>query len=173
MRDAERVLAEALIEEGWLTVVDGPLSFKGRTFGRPIVGYVKTHHVQLLAAEAWARIPELAVGDRTSLFANSDDCYSCYVRVGQTPAWASAWAGIARLDVMSGAAVEEVATVVDNAAAWLPSYASELHRDPRAPVNLTPVAALEKRLRRELGSPALAMRAVRSSVAQMVEGLTS
>ncbi|MDP8928270.1 MAG: hypothetical protein M3O70_06765, partial [Actinomycetota bacterium] len=49
MREAEGRLAEQLVEEGWLTVVDGPLNFV-RSRDVAVVGYVKTHHRALLPA---------------------------------------------------------------------------------------------------------------------------
>ena len=45
MRDAEADIAEALSSEGWLTVLDGPLHGIRHRRGRPVIGYVKTHHV--------------------------------------------------------------------------------------------------------------------------------
>ena len=49
-------------------------------------------------------------------------------------------------------------------ATWLPAFASALHRDARAPVNLTPIAGLERRLHHLQGDARLALRAVRESV---------
>ena len=50
------------------------------------------------------------------------------------------------------------------AAGWLPDFASALHRDARAPVNLTPIAGLERHLHRLQGDARLALRAVREAV---------
>ncbi|MCY4510337.1 MAG: hypothetical protein OXG35_25765, partial [Acidobacteria bacterium] len=44
MRDAEADIAEGLSNEGWLTVLDGPLHGIRHRRGLPVVGYVKTHH---------------------------------------------------------------------------------------------------------------------------------
>ena len=63
--------------------------------------------------------------------------------------------GIAR-----AAAVEAAA----RAAGWLLGFASALHRDARAPVNLTPIAGLERHLHRLQGDARLALRAVREAV---------
>ena len=52
------------------------------------------------------------------------------------------------------------------AAGWLPAFASALHRDARAPVNLSPIAGLERRLHHLQGDSRLALRAVRESVLQ-------
>ena len=55
---------------------------------------------------------------------------------------------------------------VDETAGWLPAFASALHRDARAPVNLTPIAGLERRLHHLQGDARLALRAARESVLQ-------
>ena len=52
----------------------------------------------------------------------------------------------------------------DQAAGWLPAFASALHRDARAPVNLTPIAGLERHLHRRQGDARLTLRAVREAV---------
>ncbi len=59
------------------------------------------------------------------------------------------------------------ARVADDVTATIPRFASEPFRDPRAPVNLTPVGALEKHLRHRLGASGLAFRAVRQAVAAL------
>ena len=58
------------------------------------------------------------------------------------------------------AAVETAA----RAAGWLPGFASALHRDARAPVNLTPIVGHEGHLHRLQGDARLALRAVREAV---------
>jgi hypothetical protein len=45
--------------------------------------------------------------------------------------------------------------------ATLPPYASEPHKDPRAPQNLYPIAGLERALRRRLGDQHVLYRALR------------
>ena len=51
MRDAEADIAEALSNEGWLTVLDGPLHGIRHRRGLAIIGYVKTHHRRMLAGQ--------------------------------------------------------------------------------------------------------------------------
>ena len=63
MRDAESTVAEELCNDGWLTVLDGPLYGIRRRRRLPFLGYVKTHHRRLLAADLWMRVPGLAVGE--------------------------------------------------------------------------------------------------------------
>jgi hypothetical protein len=167
MRDAEAQLAEELCSDGWLTIVDGPLNNIRRTRTLPVVGYVKTHHRRLLDPFSWSRVPELGPGQRSSAFALGDELYACYLRVGDAGRWASPWAGIVRLEVPAGAGRQAAVGALDAAASWLPRYASALHRDKRAPVNLTPVAGLEAQLRRRAGDARLALRAVRDAITQL------
>ena len=63
MRDAEADIAEALSNDGWLTVLDGPLHGIRHRRGLPVIGYVKTHHRRMLAREHWVRVPELTAGN--------------------------------------------------------------------------------------------------------------
>jgi uncharacterized protein len=167
MRDGEGELAEQLCASGWSTVVDGPLNNIRRSRSLPIVGYVKTHHRRLLNADNWARVPRLQAGERTSVFALGDELYACYLRVGDGGPWASPWAGIARLEVPAGTGRQAAMQALDAASSWLPRYASAAHRDKRAPVNLTPIAGLEARLRRHAGDARLALRAVRDAIVEL------
>jgi uncharacterized protein len=164
MRAAEGRLAERLCDDGWLTVVDGPLNNVRRDRTSPIVGYVKTHHRPMLDEANWARVPRLGVGQRSSLFAIGDETYGCYLRVGDAGVWSSSWAGVVRLEVPFGSGRADALTTIDAAAAWLPRYASVAYRDPRAPVNLAPIAGLEKDLHRHAGNGPLTLRAVRAAV---------
>ena len=164
MRDAEAGIADRLSRDGWMVVFDGPLHNVRRSRVTPVVGYVKTHHRRTLAVEHWHTVPSLGVGERTSLFAMKDDRYACYIRVGDPGPWAGPWAGIARLEVPASAGSGQAIATVDRAARWLPAFASAPHRDARAPVNLAPVARLERHLHHLLGDSRLALRAVREAV---------
>ena len=64
----------------------------------------------------------------------------------------------------SGIGRAAAVAAVERAAGWLPRFASALHRDARAPVNLTPIAGLERHLHRLQGDARLALRAVREAV---------
>ena len=162
MREAEGELAEQLATDGWLTIVDGPLNFV-RSRERPVIGYVKTHHRAYLAPEQHARVPQLGVRERTSLFTKRDDVYSCYVRLAEPPSYAGPWSGIARLEIPSSVGLAEAAATADDATAHLCRYAGVPHKDPRAPQNLQPVSRLESYLRRLLGDDRLAVRAARAA----------
>ena len=166
MRDAESDIAEQLCANGWLTVLDGPLHGIRHRRGLPVVGYVKTHHRRMLAHEHWTQVPRLAARERSGLFAMGDDLYGCYLRVGDPGPWAGPWAGIARIEMPSGIGLADAAGAADRAAGWLPDFASALHREARAPVNLTPIAGLERHLHHLQGDPRLALRAVREAVLQ-------
>ena len=166
MRQAEGRLAEQLCADGYLTIVDGPLTYV-RSHDLPVVGYVKTHSRPLLDPDAHRRVPELAPGQRTSLFALGADRYSAYLRLAPVSASSGPWTGIVRLEVPQSAGLDAAVTVADQVSATVPRYAGIAHRDPRAPQNLQPVGALEKHLRHLLGDSGLARRAVRESVAQL------
>ncbi len=164
MRDAETRIAEELGRAGWLTVLDGPLHGIRHRRDLPLVGYVKTHHRRLLAGDQWMQVPQLAVGERSGLFALPDGLYACYLRVGEPGPWAGRWAGIARVEIPAGIGRGAAVDAANRVAGWLPGFASALHRDARAPVNLTPISGLERHLHRRQGDARLALRAVREAV---------
>ncbi|HEY5247137.1 MAG TPA: hypothetical protein VIJ15_01615 [Dermatophilaceae bacterium] len=166
MRLAEGRLAEQLCEDGYLTIVDGPLSYV-RSRDVPVVGYVKTHSRPLLDLASHRRVPELTAGQRTSLFSLGVDRYSAYLRIAPINPSSGPWAGVVRLEVPQAAGLDAAVDAVDAMAATIPRYAGIAHRDPRAPQNLQPVGALEKHLRHLLGDSGLARRAVRESVAAL------
>ena len=166
MRDAESDVAERLCAGEWLTVLDGPLHGIRHRRGLPVIGYVKTHHRRMLAHAHWTQVPRLAVRERSGLFAMGDELYGCYLRVGDPGPWAGPWAGIARIEMPAGIGRVAAVEAADRAAGWLPAFASALHRDARAPVNLTPIAGLERHLHHLQGDPRLALRAVREAVLQ-------
>ncbi len=165
MRSAEATLAEALGKAGYLTVIDGPLPY-GRVIDAPILGYVKTHHKAVLQPRDHKRIPDLAPGERTSLFVRKKHCYSAYLRLAPRGPFSGPWAGVVRLEIPAGVGLSVAAREADRAACFLPRFAGIPHKDPRAPQNLQPIGALENHLRHLLGDPRLAGRAVREAVAQ-------
>lgn len=166
MRQAEGQLSEQLCGDGYLTIVDGPLSYV-RSHDLPVVGYVKTHSRPLLALDAHTRVPELTAGQRTSLFTLGTDRYSAYLRLAPVSPSSGPWTGIVRIEIPQSAGLEAAMDVADAVAATIPTYAGIAHRDPRAPQNLQPVGTLEKHLRHLLGDGSLARRAVRDAVAAL------
>ncbi len=172
MRRAEGVLSEQLCRDGYLTIVDGPLSYV-RSHDLPVVGYVKTHSRPLLDIKSHVRVPDLTTGQRTSLFALGSDRYSAYLRLAPVSASSGPWTGIVRIEIPQSAGLAAAVDVADAVVATIPYYAGIAHRDPRAPQNLQPVGALEKHLRHLLGDGGLARRAVRESVASLMADITA
>jgi hypothetical protein len=164
MRKAEAELAERLMGQGFLTIVDGPLSYL-RSLDVPVIGYVKTHHRRLLSPQAHAQVTTLNAGERSSLFRLGEDRYSCYLRLLSVPPRANPWHAIVRLELPQSVGLAGAVKVADRAAAMLPRFAGVAHCDPRAPQNLQPVGALEDQLRHRLAPAALAYRAVRDAAA--------
>jgi hypothetical protein len=164
MGDAERAAAErAAGGEAALVVVDGPL--RGRQHLAGVVGMVKTHHVAYLSGVALAVLAALVPGERTPAFTvgTSWTRHSWYVRLpGPTGA---PLAGVVRCECPAAVAPAALTALADLTAIVLPRFASEPHKDARAPQNLYPIAGLERELRRRLGDPALLHRALRVAAA--------
>ncbi len=163
MREAEGNLALEAASQGWNVVLDGPLN-RIVSLHELVVGYVKTHRRTLLPSVDHQLVPGLQVGERTALYALGKDRYTCYCRIGHPGAGASPWGGIARLEFPSTAGLAEVADRASMLAAALPGYRGAAHRDPRAPVNLSPVKNLEDHLSRAMGRVEYATRAARDAV---------
>ncbi len=141
-------------------VFDGPL--RGRNIPNSL-GYVKTQHVQYLPDSHQPILSKLAAGERTPLFhiAGRFDRYSWYLRL--PAAMSHPLAGIVRCEVAANGSVDEAARLAAEASATLPRYASEPHKDARAPQNLYPIAGLENQLRHRLGDPLVLERALRNA----------
>ncbi len=163
MRQAEGVLAIDAVEAGWNVVLDGPLNRIHGLHGF-VAGYVKSHHRRILPPDDHARVPDLDVGSRTAVYESGNDRYTCYIRVGRPGPAGSPWTGIARLEFAAAPGINEVARRASLLAATLPRYAGAAHRDPRAPVNLSPVKNLEQHLSRCMGRVEHATRAAREAV---------
>jgi hypothetical protein len=166
MRKAEAELAERMMGDGYVTIVDGPLSYL-RNLDLPVIGYVKTHHRRLLSLQAHVLVATLGPGERSSLFRLGEDRYSCYLRLLPVPPGANPWHAIVRLELPQSVGLAAAVAVADRAAALLPRFAGIAHCDPRAPQNLQPVGALEDHLRHRMAPAALAYRAVRDAAAAL------
>lgn len=160
MRDLE-VDVTARASAADLLVVDGPL--RGRQDLANTVGLVKTHQVAYLPAEVAHVVGRLAPGERTPLFvmATSWSRFSTYLRLPGPDG--HPWAGIVRVEISANLPVSAARHLADLAAATLPAFASEAHKDPRAPQNLYPIGGLERLLRRRLGDPALLFRSLQAA----------
>jgi uncharacterized protein len=147
-------------------VYDGPL--RGRNDARAI-GYVKTQQVHYLPEELQPVLGQLDTGQRTPLFrigAAGDwrSRYSWYLRL-PTPR-SQPLSGIVRIELMADDGIDMAVARADSVTASLPRFASEAHKDARAPQNLYPIAGLEHRLRHLLGDPQILERALRRAAAR-------
>lgn len=145
-----------------LVVFDGPL--RGRTEPNG-VGYVKTQHVQYLPAELQPMLGKLGDGERTPVFLIG----------GRFPRWS--WylrlpgprnhplSGVIRCELVGAGTSHDAAQRATAITATLPGFASEPHKDTRAPQNLYPIAGLERDLRRRLGDALFLERALRRAAA--------
>jgi hypothetical protein len=163
MRWSEGRLAVEAADAGWNVVLDGPLN-RLYSLHELVTGYVKSHRRMLLPSPAHAALPSLRVGERTRLYSLGSERWTCYLRVGSRPPGSTLLGGIARLEFPSNAGLAAVIDRADTLASLLPRYAGALHRDGRAPVNLTPVANLERHLRHTLGPVRYASRILRDVV---------
>ena len=84
-------------------------------------------------------MPALAVGQRTRLYTVGTTATRATSGSATPGPAASPWTGIARLHFPAVAGLDAVVAEADVLAGTLPRYAGVAHRDPRAPVNLTPV----------------------------------
>ncbi|MEA2435141.1 MAG: hypothetical protein QOG54_2598 [Actinomycetota bacterium] len=153
MAELEATIARG--QDAELIVVDGPL----RGPGIPnAVGYVKTHHVAYLPPEVNGVVSRLGPGQRTPVFLTLGNWgrFSWYLRLPCAPG--HSWAGVVRCETTADRELGEVIALADIVTATLPRFASDPHKDPRAPQNLYPIAGLERDLRRRLGDPAFLYR---------------
>ena len=163
MRLAEGALAIDCAANGWTVVLDGPLN-RIQSPHASIAGYVKTHHRQIFPDAEHQLVPGLDIGARTRMYESRNDRYTCYLRVGNPGPGGSRWSGIVRLEFPAVDGLPAAIGQATTLSGLLPRYAGVPHRDPRAPVNLTPVKNLERHFTRLLGPASLASRAVRDLV---------
>ena len=146
-----------------LIILDGPLRGGQRIPGA--IGYIKSHRVQYLAAGPRGVVASLAPGQRSPIFLLQTKWtrFSWYMRLSE--AAGHPWAGIVRCEAWSESGLQRVRKLADATAAALPRFASEPHKDDRAPQNLYPIAGLERELRRRLGDRGMVLRALQRAVA--------
>ncbi|HYP24419.1 MAG TPA: DNA double-strand break repair nuclease NurA [Actinomycetota bacterium] len=167
MRRLEANLAVAAADQGHLVFADGPLA-KMDPGKRKVIGLIKSHSVRYLKSPEEDVLARLGCGERTPLFSFGEKRprYSWYVRLCERDAGGHAWQGLVRCEVPAALSVEAAIELANASTALLPRYASKPYWDKRAPQNLVPIAALEKRLRHLLGEPALVYRQIRSAAAR-------
>jgi hypothetical protein len=166
MADAEVCVAERARRAGdELLVLDGPLRKRGHI--PDAVGLIKSHYVRYLQDPALHAVVErLAPGERTPVFRVDAPPFSRASWYLRLPAANDApWAGIVRCEATGALAVEQLRAMADTVSAMLPRFASQPHKDSRAPQNLYPIAGLERELRRRLGDARLLYRALRAASA--------
>ena len=146
-----------------LLVVDGPV--RGRAHLARVLGMIKSHQTAYLEPRLHAMVGRLAAGQRTPVFLldTSWDRFSWYLRLPGSAG--HPWSGIVRVECAASISAQEAIDLASLSQVVLPRYASAEYKDPRAPQNLYPVAALERELRRRLGHPALLYRALRQAAA--------
>lgn len=170
MRAAEAALARRLHESGAaeLVVCDGPLSYFAEG---PVVGMVKRQSRSYLDPDRSRVLGLLRAGERTPIFrfgAHGRELYSWYLRLSDPRPIDGAMAGVVRLEVAAGVGLAGAQELASLAGAVLPRFAAQPGRDPRAPQNLYPVAALEAVLRHRLGDAALIRRAIEARLLEEV-----
>jgi hypothetical protein len=173
MRAAESGLAQQILAGGAaeLVVSDGPLTY---FVSGPAVGMIKRQTRPYLDAERAKVLEELEAGERSPIFKLGEqrlERYSWYLRLATQRAIDGATAGIVRLEVAALEGLEGAKQLADRCCQVLPRFAPALGRDPRAPQNLYPIAALEGRLRHRLGDALLIRRALEAKInAEVLSG---
>ena len=147
-----------------LVLLDGPVT--NRAHIAAAVGVIKTHAKAYLQPDLHRFVGTLPAGARTPLFTigGRGSRHSWYLRLpGGTDA---PWSGIVRCECSADLAPADAIELAAKVVATVPRYASEPHKESRAPQNLYPVGGLERELRRRLGDPDLLYRALRVSSAR-------
>ncbi len=141
-----------------IIVVDGPLSHRRDL--PAAVGYIKTQKVQYLPLELRSVLTALPPGYRTPLFLTTTSWsrFSWYLRLANHAGPAG---GLVRCEIEADMTVAEAIRMANKVTSSLPRFASERHKDPRAPQNLYPIGGLERDLKHRLGDRELAVRALR------------
>ena len=164
MREAEANLAvRTVLPDGAVALVDGPLNFYDDP-GDSVVGVVKRFVRRYLGPDEESLLARLGPGERTPVFALLDPMgsprwFSWYCRLAPAKVPFHDRAGVVRCEVGAGLGAGRAAELADLVSGLLPRFAGRA-TDPRTPQNLTPVAALEARLRHRMGDPGLIRRAL-------------
>jgi hypothetical protein len=160
-RDLELATIQKHLPLTPLVIADGRLIDLTRGPNQ-LAGIAKTLHQLYLAGEQRLLVARLGPGERTPVFSIKDAWgarLSWFLRLPYTRPIHHSYAGIVRLEIPQDGARSPV-EVADMLSHNLPRFASRPEHDPRAPQNLLPVGALEKRLRHELGDQAFIRRAI-------------
>jgi hypothetical protein len=170
MRRAEERLGRELAdEEGVLVLGDGPLSFADSVHGAA-VGYVKHLMKLYLEGRALEVLRGLPEGRRTPVFGLRSSTrfgrYSWFMRLVAPRPGDADLSGVVRLEVASHVGGVRACEIAGQCAALLPMFRATRGLHSRAPQNLLPIAALEQRLRHQMGDAVLLRRYVEELLAK-------
>lgn len=154
-----------------LTLQDGTL--RGQNMGGAVVGCVKTIQAMYLGPDRQGLLSTMKPGERTPILHlkygnNQFPRFTWYVRLCEAPLHLHPLAGVMRLEMYapddSDFLPPIVRAVANLSGTLLCKLASLPHKDPRAPQNLIPTAALEQAMGRALGDARLIERRIRAHV---------
>ncbi len=164
MADLEAEIAAGAASTAEMIIFDGPLRGRSTING---VGYIKTHHRRYLNDPLQQVIGQLSAGQRTPLFlltGSQFQSWSWYMRLPGDVV--HPMSGVVRCELPGYGTASEACQKADAVTATLPPYASEPHKDPRAPQNLYPIGGLERHLRHLLGDRTVIDRSLRLAAAR-------
>jgi len=165
--DRETSLGRRLADQGLpLIVMDGRLRFPPGAAGLT-VGLTKTLHRMYPPFPQADLLRELSPHTRSPVFTigfKDEPRYSWYTRLAEPGPVDHDLAGVVRLESMASAGIEAAVRLADLTTVHLPRFASSPIWDARAPQNLYPFAALEQRLRHELGDHLWVRRAIEAYI---------
>jgi hypothetical protein len=144
-----------------LVVLDGHVRQRETVAGA--AGFLKTHQAQYLEPAQAAVVGMLQPGQRTPVFL-LQTAWSRYTWYLKLPGGEGhPWSGVVRCEASDSLKASEAIEFAEYVSASLPRFASEPHKEPRAPQNLYPIAGLERELRRRLGDRLLLLRALQKA----------
>lgn len=156
-----------------LTIQDGTL--RSKNLGGAVVGCVKTIHTMYLPPDRAHLLTDLKPGERTPIlhmrYANGRVTrFIWYVRLCEATFYQHPMSGVMRLEMYAPDEPDFLPPIVRQVAnlsgTLLMRLGSAAHKDPRAPQNLIPTAALEHAMTRSMGSAELVTRRIRAHIAQ-------
>lgn len=159
---AANARADHAIEDD-LLVIDGPL--RGRTGLARTVSLIKSHQASYLPPIVSGIIAQLGTGERTPVFmlGTTWKRFTWYLRLPCQIE--TTWSGIVRMECSPELPVAEAVVSANQTQVAIPPFASQPHKDARAPQNLYPIAGLETQLRHRMGHPQLLWRSLRQTAA--------
>jgi hypothetical protein len=147
-----------------VVIFDGPLRGRNDPAG---VGYIKTHRTVYLPEELAPVIGRLNDGERTPVFllggGAAGNRWTWYLRLPGPRS--HPMSGVVRLELNATGTAADAIARADLVSSALPRFASQPHKEPRAPQNLIPIAGLEHHLRRRLGDALVLERGLRLAAA--------